>query len=55
MNLSGFDLIYFYKPGCAACYNIAETLEKIGDSICNPNPYKVKNISNFKKISLKKY
>ncbi|CAD8178844.1 unnamed protein product [Paramecium pentaurelia] len=55
LELSGFDFIYFYKPGCAACHTVVETLEKIAWNICNPNPYRVKNISNFKKISLKKY
>ncbi|CAD8161670.1 unnamed protein product [Paramecium octaurelia] len=55
LELSGNDFIYFYKPGCAACHTVAETLEKIAWNICNPNPYRVKNISNFKKISLKKY
>ncbi|CAK78411.1 unnamed protein product (macronuclear) [Paramecium tetraurelia] len=55
LELSGYDFIYFYKPGCAACHTVAETLEKIAWNIYNPNPYRVKNISNFKKISLKKY
>ncbi|CAD8172368.1 unnamed protein product [Paramecium pentaurelia] len=55
LELSGFDFIYFYKPGCAACNTVAETLDKIAQNICNPNPYRVKNISNFQKLTLRKY
>lgn len=29
VKLSGNDLIYFYKPGCAACHTLNETLERI--------------------------
>ncbi|CAD8177519.1 unnamed protein product [Paramecium octaurelia] len=55
LELSGFDFLYFYKPGCAACNTVAETLDKIAQDILNPNPYRVKNVSNFKNITLRKY
>lgn len=29
IKLSGNDLIYFYKPNCAACHTLSETMDRI--------------------------
>lgn len=33
LNLSGLDLVYFYKPGCNACYKLQDMLEHVVDDL----------------------